>query len=218
MILEATKLSIKIAILSSIISIILGFIIAIFIHRGKRKRDKVIEAIISFSLFFPPSVLGYILLMIMGNNGIIGGWLGKYGIQLVFTWKAGLIACIVVSLPMAYQCIKTGFLEIDKIYFEAAHEMGATKLQTYRYITLPLIKRSFGSAAILSFGRSFGEFGATMMVAGNIPGKTQTIPMAIYSAVEKGDSKSANILLGIVICISFIVMWNYNHYWINKKS
>jgi len=218
MIIEATKLSLKIAVISTVISVVLGFIIAVFIHRGSRKRDKIIEGIISFPLFFPPSVLGYVLLLMIGKNGIVGGWLGRYGIQLVFTWKAAILACVVVSLPMAYQCIKTGFLEIDRMYFEAAHEMGATKVQICRYVVFPMIRKNLGSAAVLSFGRSFGEFGATLMVAGNIPGRTQTVPMAIYSAVERGDLRSANILLIIVICISFTVMWSYNHYWMGRKK
>lgn len=217
MIIEATKLSLEIAVLSAFISLVLSFTFAIFIYRGKRKREKIIEGIISFPMFFSPSVLGYILLIIIGRNGIIGSWLNQYGIELIFTREAAIIACIIVSIPMAYQCIKVGLLEIDIVYFEAAHEMGANKLQLYRYIVLPLLKKTLESAAILAFGRSFGEFGATLMVAGNIPGKTQTVPMAIYYAVERGDTKSANVLLVIVLVISFTVMWVYNYYWINKK-
>lgn len=218
MIVEATKLSLKIALMATFISVTLSFIIAIFIYKGKRKRDKLIEGFISFPLFFPPSVLGYVLLVLLGKNGILGGFLKDYGIEIIFTWKAGVIACVAVSLPMAYQCIKAGFLEIDKEHIEAAFEMGANKLELCRYVIFPLIKKNIGAGAVLSFGRSFGEFGASLMIAGNIPGKTQTIPMAIYYAVEKGDNYSANILLVIVTCISFIVMWSYNHYWVNINS
>ncbi|UUV17897.1 molybdate ABC transporter permease subunit [Fusobacteria bacterium ZRK30] len=218
MIFEASKLSLKIALLSTLITIILSFILALFISKGNRKRDKLIEGFISFPLFFPPSVLGYILLILLGKNGILGRFLAIYGIEVIFTWKAGVIACVLVSLPMAYQCIKAGFLEIDREHIEAAFEMGATKLEMCRYIFLPLIRKNIGAGAVLSFGRSFGEFGATLMIAGNIPGKTQTIPMAIYYAVERGDNHSANILLIIVTCISFAVMWCYNHYWLNNSS
>lgn len=218
MILEASKLSLKIALISTLITVILSFILAFFISKGKRKRDKLIEGFISFPLFFPPSVLGYILLILLGKNGILGRFLAAYGIEIIFTWKAGVIACVLVSLPMAYQCIKAGFLEIDREHIEAAFEMGATKLEMCRYVFFPLIRKNIGAGAVLSFGRSFGEFGATLMIAGNIPGKTQTIPMAIYYAVERGDNKSANILLIIVTCISFIVMWCYNHYWLNNSS
>lgn len=217
MILEATKLSLKIAFISTLISVTLSFIIAIFIYKGKRKRDKLIEGFISFPLFFPPSVLGYVLLVLLGKNGILGEFLSTYGIKIIFTWKAGVIAGVLVSLPMAYQCIKAGFLEINREHIEAAFEMGANKLELCRYVIFPLIRKNIGAGAVLSFGRSFGEFGATLMIAGNIPGKTQTIPMAIYYAVEKGDNKSANTLLIIVTCISFIVMWCYNHYWLNNN-
>ena len=217
MILEASKLSLKIALISTLITIILSFILALFISKGNRKRDKLIEGFISFPLFFPPSVLGYILLILLGKNGILGRILAIYGIEIIFTWKAGVIACVLVSLPMAYQCIKAGFLEIDREHIEAAFEMGATKLEMCRYVFLPLIRKNIGAGVVLSFGRSFGEFGATLMIAGNIPGKTQTIPMAIYYAVERGDNHSANILLIIVTCISFTVMWCYNHYWLNNN-
>lgn len=218
MILEASKLSLKIALISTLITVILSFILALFISKGNRKRDKLIEGFISFPLFFPPSVLGYILLILLGKNGILGRFLTIYGIEIIFTWKAGVIACILVSLPMAYQCIKAGFLEIDREHLEAAFEMGATKLEMCRYVLFPLIRKNIGAGAVLSFGRSFGEFGATLMIAGNIPGKTQTIPMAIYYSVERGDNHSANILLIIVTCISFFVMWCYNHYWLNNSS
>lgn len=218
MILEASKLSLKIAFISTLISIILSFVIAVFIYKGERKRDKLIEGFISFPLFFPPSVLGYVLLILLGKNGILGSVLANYGIDIIFTWKAGVIAGVLVSLPMAYQCIKAGFLEINREHIEAAFEMGATKIETCRYVIFPLIRKNIGAGAVLSFGRSFGEFGATLMIAGNIPGKTQTIPMAIYYSVEKGDNRSANILLIIVTCISFIVMWCYNHYWISGRK
>lgn len=218
MILEASKLSLKIALISTLITVILSFILALFISKGNRKRDKLIEGFISFPLFFPPSVLGYILLILLGKNGILGRFLTVYGIEIIFTWKAGVIACVLVSLPMAYQCIKAGFLEIDREHLEAAFEMGATKLEMCRYVLFPLIRKNIGAGAVLSFGRSFGEFGATLMIAGNIPGKTQTIPMAIYYSVERGDNHSANILLIIVTCIGFFVMWCYNHYWLNNSS
>ncbi len=218
MILEAVKLSLKIALISTSISLILGFVIASMIYKGNRKRERIIESIISFPLFFPPSVLGYLLLLFIGRNGILGKSLYKYGIQLVFTWKAGVIACVIVSLPMVYQCIKAGLLGIERMYLEAAYEMGANKIEIYRYVILPFIKGNVGAAIVLAFGRSFGEFGATLMVAGNIPGKTQTIPMAIYYAVERGDTRTANIFLGIVVSVSFVVMCGYNHYWINNRK
>lgn len=217
MILEATKLSFKVAGISAVISLIIGFGMALVIHRGRRKRERIAESIISLPLFLPPSVLGYILLVLLGRKGVIGGILDRMGIQVIFTWKAAVIACVIVSLPMVYQCIKAGLLDIDDMYYEVAYEVGASRLEICRYVIIPMIKGKLGTAAILAFGRSFGEFGATLMVAGNIPGRTQTVPMAIYYAVERGDTRGANILLIITIFTSFIGMWAYNHYWINNK-
>ena len=212
MLIDAVKLSLKTAGISMVISVAAAFILAVFIHKGERKREKFLEAVVSFPLFFPPSVLGYLLLIVVGKNGILGSWLGGFGIQIVFTWKAGVLAGVVVSLPMAYQCIKAGLLNIEREYIEAAYEMGANKWERCRYVILPLIRKNIGAAGVLSFGRAFGEFGATLMVAGNIPGRTQTVPMAIYYSVERGDYGTANKLLLVVVAVTVTVMWSYNHY------
>lgn len=215
---EVVGLSLKIAGISMVISVAVSVILAVFIHRGRRKREKILEAMISFPLFFPPSVLGYLLLMVVGKNGVLGHWLASLGIQIVFTWKAGVLAGVIVSLPMAYQCIKAGLLNIEREYIEAAHEMGADRWEICRYVVLPLIKKNIGAAGVLSFGRAFGEFGATLMVAGNIPGKTQTVPMAIYYSVERGNYGMANRLLIIVVMVTVAVMWGYNHYLTKEKE
>lgn len=212
MLIDAVKLSLKTAGISMVISVVGAFILAVFIHRGERKREKFLEAVVSFPLFFPPSVLGYLLLIVVGKNGIFGSWLADFGIQIVFTWKAGVLAGVIVSLPMAYQCIKAGLLNIEREYIEAAYEMGANKWERCRYVILPLIRKNIGAAGVLSFGRTFGEFGATLMVAGNIPGRTQTVPMAIYYSVERGDYGTANKLLLVVVAVTVTVMWSYNHY------
>ncbi len=209
---DAVKLSLKIAGTSMVISVGIAFMLAIFLHRGERRREKIMEAVISFPLFFPPSVLGYLLLTAVGRKRWLGSWLGDLGIQIVFTWRAGVVAGVIVSLPMAYQCIKAGFLSIEREYIEAAYEMGANRWERCRYVILPLIRKNIGAAGVLSFGRAFGEFGATLMIAGNIPGRTQTIPMAIYSSVERGDYGTANKLLLIVVAVTVTVMWGYNHY------
>lgn len=218
MLIDAVKLSLKIAGISMVISVGMAFIMALYLHKGERKREKILEAVISFPLFFPPSVLGYLILMVVGSRGWLGAWLGDFGIQIVFTWRAGVVAGVIVSLPMAYQCIKAGLLTIEREYIEAAYEMGANRWERCRYVILPLIRKNIGAAGVLSFGRAFGEFGATLMIAGNIPGRTQTIPMAIYSSVERGDYGTANKLLLIVVAVTVTVMWGYNHYLAGKRE
>ncbi len=147
----------------------------------------------------------------LGKNGFIGSLLFKYfDTQLIFTWWSGVIAVSVVILPVVYQSVKTGFISLDKVYLEASRELGLTKMQTLIHVQLPLIKKNIASAMLLGFGRGIGEFGATVIVAGNLPGRTQTIPMAIYTAIEQGDNSSANMLLVTTIIISVIVILLYN--------
>lgn len=172
---------------------------------------------INISLFVSPSVLGYILILILGKRGVIGGILYKYfDISIMFSWYAGIISAFVVSLPLMYNNIKTGVSSINNSLLEAGKEMGANDYQIFYLIILPLIKRNIFAGIILSFGRAIGEFGATLMLAGNIPRKTQTISMAIYSASESGDSATANFFLIVILIISFLVMSIYNYLFLKK--
>lgn len=157
-------------------------------------------------------MLGYILILLLGKRGIIGAILYKYfNISVMFSWWAGIITAFIVALPLMYNSVKTGIASLNPVYFEAAREAGASEFQILRLITVPLIKRNILAGMVLSFGRAMGEFGATLMLAGNIPGRTQTISMAIYSASESGDSSTANFFLVVILIISFIIMIVYNY-------
>lgn len=213
MIFDVTFLSLKVSILSMFICVISAFFIAEFLQGKKEKKYRFLESILNFSLFFPPTTIGYFLLIILGRNSFIGRFMMSYGITMIFNWKGAVLACIIITFPVAYRSIKTGLLEIDPMYLEVAKEMGASRWQKYYYVLFPLIKKNIGGALILSFGRSFGEFGASLIVAGNIPGKTQTIPMAIYYSMEQGNNQSAYILIFIVFIISATMMHLYNKYW-----
>lgn len=169
-------------------------------------------------MVLPPSLIGYILLRLIGNNGPIGKLLISVGSDgIVFTWIACVIASSVVSFPLMYQNAKGAFLSIDERILNAGRSMGASEFKIFIKITLPLASTGLVSGIILSFARSLGEFGATMMVAGNIAGKTQTIPLALYYAVERGDTKTANILMLVVVFISFSLIYVLNK-WVNKKK
>lgn len=212
MIISALLITLKISIISVFISAIITILLAWKINKVDKKRKKIIEWIVTLPIFFSPSAIGYVLLLILGKKGIIGGYLYSYfDIKIIFTWWAGVIATSVVIFPILYQNIKSGLLGIESSYIEAAKEMGASKWQTLIHIQLPMIKKNIFTGLLLAFGRAVGEFGATLMIAGNIPGRTQTIPMAIYSAVELGDYKSANIILLIISVISFIILIFYNY-------
>lgn len=205
-------LTLKISIISTFIVALFSIFLVWFLEKINLKIKNIIEMFINISLFISPSVLGYILILILGKKGIIGSFLyNNFNITVMFSWWAGIITASIVSLPLMYNNVKTGISSLDPIYGEVAKQLGATDFQILKKITIPLIKRNILAGMVLSFGRAMGEFGATLMLAGNIPNKTQTISMAIYSAVESGDSQTANFFLGIILIISFLVMIVYNY-------
>lgn len=204
-------LTLKIAIISTLIVTIVSILLVWLLERANSKVKSISEMFINFSLFLSPSVLGYILILILGKRGIIGAILYKYfNMSVIFSWWAGIITAFMVSLPLMYNSVKTGIASLNPVYFEAGRECGASELQILRLIILPLIKKNILAGMVLSFGRAMGEFGATLMLAGNIPGKTQTISMAIYSASESGDTQTANFFLAVILLISFTIMIVYN--------
>ena len=210
---NAIFLTLKIASSATLLSLAAAVLLVWTMENTGKKLRSVIEMVINLSLFLSPTVLGYILIILLGKRGIFGKYLYEYfNIQVIFSWWAGIITAFVVTLPLMYNCIKAGFSSIDYSYREAGREMGASEFQILWLIILPLIRRNILAGIVLSFGRALGEFGATLMLAGNIPGKTQTISIAIYSAVERGDDRTANILLAIVLIISFCIMCLYNYF------
>lgn len=205
-------LTLKIATISTLIVTVVSIMLVWLLDKINSKIKSIFEMFINISLFLSPSVLGYILILILGKRGIIGAMLYKYfDISVVFSWWAGIITAFMVSLPLMYNSIKTGIASLNPIYFEVGRESGASEFQILRLITLPLIKKNIMAGMVLSFGRAMGEFGATLMLAGNIPGRTQTISMAIYSASESGDTQTANFFLTVILIISFVVMMVYNY-------
>lgn len=217
-ILAAIFISLKVALLSTFITSILGILLARFRLKIDKRLASIIDTGISMLMVLPPSLIGYILLRLIGNNGPIGKLLISVGSDgIVFTWIACVIASSVVSFPLMYQNAKGAFLSIDERILNAGRSMGASEFKIFIKITLPLASTGLVSGIILSFARSLGEFGATMMVAGNIAGKTQTIPLALYYAVERGDTKTANILMLVVVFISFSLIYVLNK-WVNKKK
>lgn len=214
---EIITRTLKIALISTFLVMLISIILLFFLEKSNSKTRIFVEMIINISLFISPSVLGYILILILGKRGIIGGFLYRYfDISIMFSWYAGVIAAFVVSLPLMYNNLKTGIASINPSLIEAGKEMGATDYQIFYLIILPMIKKSIFAGIILSFGRAIGEFGATLMLAGNIPRKTQTISMAIYSASESGDSTTANFFLIVILIISFLVMSLYNYLFLKE--
>lgn len=212
-------LTLKIAIISTILVAIVSIFLVWILNGVSTKIKDIVEMFINLPLFLSPSVLGYILILILGKRGIIGELLYRYfNITVLFSWWAGIITAFIVSLPLMYNSVKTGIASLNPVYFEAGREAGATEFQILRLITIPLIKRNILAGMVLAFGRAMGEFGATLMLAGNIPGKTQTISMAIYSASESGDRYTANLFLVVILIISFLIMIIYNYLFLKERD
>ncbi|NBJ14261.1 MAG: molybdate ABC transporter permease subunit [Dehalobacter sp. 4CP] len=207
-------LSLKVATAAVIIVVLLGIPLAGHMARRNFPGKDLVEAFVTLPLVLPPSVVGFILLWLFGKNGPLGQFLaGVFHVSVVFNLAGAVIAAAVVSFPMMYQSTKAAMEGVDKTLENAARTLGAGELRVFLTITIPLSWPGIVSGFILSFARSLGEFGATLMIAGNIPGKTQTMPIAIYMANEGGDTATAMILVVIMTVFSFLVI-----FWLNRWS
>ncbi|GAB6178734.1 molybdate ABC transporter permease subunit [Desulfotomaculum defluvii] len=206
-------LSLRTAVIALIIVTCLGVPLARIMARGDFAGKDLLESCITLPLVLPPSVIGYGLLILIGKNGILGKLLDQVGITIIFTWWAVVMAATVVSFPLMYQSAKAAFKSVDVSFEKAARTLGASELRIFFTISLPLAWPGLLAGLVLAFARALGEFGATLMVAGNIPGQTQTIPVAIFFAVDAGDNTTARTLVAIVTVFSFLVI-----FWVNRWS
>ncbi|MBP2002173.1 molybdate transport system permease protein [Paenibacillus shirakamiensis] len=201
-------LSIKVSLLAGFLSFLLAILIGWGIHGRRFKGRTLLETLFMLPLVLPPTVVGFLLLVLLGRRSWVGEMFEKlFGLPIVFTWGAGVIAASVVAFPLAFQTIKNGFSSIDKDLIAAGRSLGASEFQLLRYVMIPLAYRSLVTGFVLACARALGEFGATLMLAGNIPGRTQTLPTAIYMAVDANDMKQAWIWAGSMVLISFILLW-----------
>ena len=205
-------ISLKTSLLATVITFILGIITSYFIVNYKGKFKGLIDGIFTIPLILPPTVLGFFLLLTLGKNGPIGKLLNLFNTNIIFSWTATVIAATVVAFPMMYRTTRSSFEQIDPNILAAARTLGLSEFKIFHKIAIPLAWPGIIAGLVLSFARAMGEFGATLMIAGNIPGKTQTIPLAIFFTVESGDMKTALIWVSIIILISFIMIIILN-YW-----
>ena len=197
-------ISLKVSLLATIVTFGLGTIVAYKMYHYRGKARSLSEGLLVAPLILPPTVVGFILLVLLGKNGILGQMLAQWHLQLVFTWYAAVLAAIVVSFPLMYRAALGAFEQIDSLLLDAARLEGASEITVFWYIALPLAIPGILAGTILAFARALGEFGATLMIAGNIPGQTQTMPMAIYFAVEAGAIQEGWFWTIIVVCISLV--------------
>lgn len=211
-------LSLKIATIATVFSFLLGVFFAYILNKKRVPGKNIWETVLILPMVLPPSVTGYLLLIAFGKRGLIGGFLLEtFDLQIVFTWIGAVIASCIVSLPLMYQNAKSALISMDPIYEKAAQTLGSSEWKIFRTVIFPLAWPGIISGIVLSFARAIGEFGATLMIAGNIPGKTQTIPTAIYFAVESGNTELANRLVMIMTIFSFVLILGLNA-WLKKRN
>lgn len=204
-------LSLRVALIALLAVTCLGLPLSRLLARREFFGKDVLEAAITLPLVLPPSVIGYGLLMLIGKNGLLGKTLTNMGVSLIFTWWAAVMASTVVAFPLMYQSAKAAFKSVDVNFERAARTLGASEVRIFFTVTMPLAWPGIIAGLVLSFARAMGEFGATLMVAGNIPGQTQTMPLAIYFAVVAGDNVTAKTLVAIITVFSFLVI-----FWVNR--
>jgi molybdate transport system permease protein len=200
-------LSLRVAVLSTAISLAAGLWIAYILANRSFRGKEVLDAAVTLPLVLPPTVLGYYLLVLIGRASPLGKlWEVIFGSPLVFTWKAAVVAAILHSFPLLVISARAALESVDRSYARAARTLGASEWKLFWRVTLPLARRSVFAATALAFARSLGDFGVTLMVAGNIPGRTQTVAVAIYDAVEAGNGALARTLVLVISGIALLVL------------
>lgn len=211
-------LSLKVATIATLLALITGGYFAYLFTKKRIPFRNFWETLIILPLVLPPSVTGYILLYLFGKRGPLGAFLlNHFDLQVVFTWGACVIASSVVALPLMYQNAKAAFMSVDPAYERAARTLGSGEVKIFFTVLLPLSYPGIVSGLALTFARALGEFGATLMLAGNIPNKTQTIPTAIYYAVQAGNAPMAQKLVLLMTLFSFLLILLMN-LWLKRKN
>lgn len=204
---QITLFSLAVALASTVLILPFGIVIAWLFARKEWPLKSVVETIVLLPLVMPPVATGLILLKVFGRRSPVGQWLYERGIEIVFNWKGVLIAMAVMSFPLLVRSVRTSFAEVNPRLEQIAATLGASALRIFFVITIPLASRGVIAGALLAFSRALGEFGATILLAGNIPGKTQTLSLAIFNFVQLGKDREAYILLGITVVLAFVSVW-----------
>ena len=207
---QITLLTVSMAVAATILTLPVGLLLAWALARGRFPGRVLLETLVSLPLVMPPVATGLLLLMLLAPRGPVGGFLGGLGIDVVFTRKAVVIAMAVMGLPLLVRTARAGFEQVDQRYESVAATLGARPLRVFLTVTLPLALPAVAAGAVLSFARAIGEFGATMMVAGSIPGSTRTLAVAIYSFAETGRDTEAAQLVGVSAALAFGALWLSN--------
>ena len=204
----ALVLTLKVAGWATALNLVFGVGVGYAMARWRFAGRELADALLTLPMVMPPTVLGYYLLVLIGTHGPIGAWLLQhFGIRLIFTWQAAVIAATVVSFPLVFKSARAAFETVDPQLEDAARLLGLSEAAVFFRVSLPLAWRGVLAGLLLSFARALGEFGATLMVAGSIPGKTQTLSIAVYEAVQAGQDDTANFLVLVtsITCIAVLL-------------
>ena len=200
-------LSLRVAFVSTAVAFVVGLWLAYILANREFRGKEVLDAAVTLPLVLPPTVLGYYLLVLLAGNSPLGKlWENIFGSPLVFTWKAAVVAALLHSLPLLVKSARAALESVDRSLERAARNLGASEWRLFWRVTLPLARRSILAAVALAFARSLGDFGVTLMVAGNIPGRTQTVAVAIYDAVESGNTALARTLVLVISMIALLIL------------
>lgn len=201
---SALMLSLQVTLAATVALSIIGLGLAYLLTRREFPGKIVIETLINLPLILPPSVVGYYLIILFGRSNPLIEWLGW---QILFTWQGAVMAAAIVGIPLMVQASRAALATIDPVLENAARTLGSTEWEVFRRITLPLARRGILAGVILGGARALGEFGATLMIAGNIPGETQTLPLAIYDAVQSRRYGDANRMVGLMTILALTGLW-----------
>lgn len=215
---QALVLSLRVAVLCVLFSLPLALAVSFLLARGRFPGRSFLEALVQVPLVVPPVVVGYLLLISLGRGGFIGSWLfDTFGITLAFTWQGAAVASAVMGFPLMVRAIRLSIEAVDPKLEAAARTLGAGNIRVFRTITLPLISPGIVAGIVLGFARSLGEFGATITFVSNIPGRTQTLPLALYQAVQTPDGEALSLrlaFLSIVLAFAAVIVAE----WLNRAT
>jgi molybdate transport system permease protein len=205
--LSALRLSLEVAVSATALNALVGIPIAYVLARRRFWGQSLVDLLVTLPLILPPTVVGYYLIVLLGRRGLLGAPLYQAtGFTVAFTWYAAVIAATVMALPLLVRTARAAIETVDRDLERAAYTLGHSELRTALEVTLPLARNGILAGLVLSFARALGEFGATLMLAGNIPGRTTTVPLSIYTAMQTGESAEALVLVAILTALSCVVL------------
>lgn len=206
-ILSPLELSLRVASLATLFSFVAATLMAWLLARKRGPLPALLDALCTLPLVLPPTVLGYYLILLVGRRGVFGHWLADMGINLIFSWQGAVVAATVVVFPLIYKSARAALEQVDPHLENAARTLGSSEWRVFVSVSLPLAWKGIFAGLMLAFARGMGEFGATLMIAGNIPGKTQTLALAIYDAFQAGNDAQAVwlVIITSAVCVSLLM-------------